>query len=200
MTKLVLKTIAITLIAVLGACFITFGSLALFAPKSLADFFDGLGMYKSSIIYYEKQYGKSEDIEDLAVLVLKIDDESDSEKAEKYLKVMIESSDFESYCQAENARSSGLKITLDEFYKGKYAVALVRNDKFDLAMDFANDCVSNGYKKNNPFSLIISEFGQSFTKEQLENLRTEISAYVDGENGNMASADISVINQLIDNK
>jgi hypothetical protein len=74
LTKLVWKTVAITLSALLGACLITFGSLALFAPASLGNFFGGLGMYNSSIHFYEVQYGKSQSIEDLAVLVLKLDE------------------------------------------------------------------------------------------------------------------------------
>lgn len=204
MTKLVLKTVAITLVAVLGACLITFGSLALFAPVSLARMFDGLGMYKSSIHYYEKQYGKSESIEDLAVLVLKIDNEKDSVKAEKYLEIMVQHPDYSTYCETASEDDAFSNLSLSEFYNAKYAVALVKNsaetpEKFNSAIQFANAIAHFGYNENNPFSAIISELGGSLSEEQLLALKSEILEYLDDGQNQIAKSDINTIDQLLDN-
>lgn len=199
MTKLVLKTVAITLAAILSACLIAFGSLALFAPAKIAGFFDDLGMYKSSIHYYEKQYGKSESIEDLAVLILKIDEERDAEKEEEYLELMLKHPNFLEYCDGESASSIDPSLSMSDFYKGKYAVALIRNNKFDKAVNFASECVFHGYANNNPFSIILLEFGSELTKEQLNTLKTKISDFVGGAYTSVAESDLAIINQLLDN-
>ncbi|MBQ8426449.1 MAG: hypothetical protein IJX16_01670 [Clostridia bacterium] len=200
MTKLVLKTVAITLVAVLGACLIAFGSLALFAPASVANFFDGLGFYKPAIHYYEKQYGKSESIEDLAVLILKLDDDKDSIKTEEYTKILIEHPDYATYCQMKDGVNQGSTVTANEFYISKYAVALVRNDKFITAIDTAKDFVDDyGYTAYNPFSVIISELGLTLDIDKLEEIEERISEYLNSANGDVVATDIARIKQLLDN-
>ena len=198
MTKLVLKTVAITLVAVLGAGMILFGSLALFAPLSVANFFDGMGMQNVAVKYYEKQYGKSESVEDLAVLILKLDEESDSVKSEKYLKIMIEKDEYSSYCQAQDSINNGGKVSQDEYYKGKYALSLVRNEKFDVAVSVAKDYVlENGYTDYNPFSVIIAELGMALTDAQLNTIKTEILNYKSSNQDAAISADLTAIEQLL---
>ena len=198
MTKLVLKTVVITLIAVLGACSVIFGSLVLFAPVTVADFASGMGMYKTAIYCYEKQYGKSDNIDDLAVLILKIDEQKDSEKSEKYLEIMCNRVDYAEYCNVSDSNIGGAQVSLDEFYRGKYAVALVKNGKFEIAINVAKGYASEkGYTNFNPFSVIIAELGRQLTAEQLGTLRTEINAYVNGAQGTIAQEDIMQIEQLL---
>lgn len=198
MTKLVLKTVAITLVAVLGAGMILFGSLALFAPLSVANFFDGMGMYKPAVKFYERQYGKSEDIDDLAVLILKINQETDSIKTEEYLKIMIERTDYSNFCQEQDLLVVDGQVSTDEFYKGKYAVSLVRNDKFSMAVEVANEFVAdNGYTDYNPFSVVIVELGKTLSDEQLSVLKCEISEHINGQYANVALKDINAIKQLL---
>lgn len=204
MTKLVLKTVAITLVAVLSACLVTFGSLALFAPKSVANFFDGLGMYKPAIHYYEKQYGKSQNIEDLAVLILKLDGEKDSVKTEGYLKAMVEHQDYSNYCNKLDTENSSTALSTDEFYRGKFAVSLVRNGKIDDALNVSAVFVeSKGYTEYNPFSTIVFELGELLNDEQLTKLEGKIRSYENNLNFEQSKAliqaDIQIILQLKDN-
>jgi hypothetical protein len=198
--------VAITLSALLGACLITFGSLALFAPASLGNFFGGLGMYNSSIHFYEVQYGKSQSIEDLAVLVLKLDEKNDSKKVETYLEKMISLDNFEEYCEKLDKKGNS-SLSSSKVFQGKYAVSLVRNNKFDKAVDFAHDFAVrhgggtdiDGYVKGNPFSAIIAEVGEELTDEQLSKLETAISQYLGGIHSDIVELDIENIKQLIDN-
>ena len=98
MRKLVIKTAVITLASLLVALAITFGAFALFAPRSLAGFFDGVGNYSASVFFYERQFERSNEFLDLANLVNKIDDENDNERAVKYLSLFINHDEFENYC------------------------------------------------------------------------------------------------------
>ena len=116
MRKLVIKTAFITLASILVALAITFGAFVTFAPRSLADFFDGVGNYSASVFFYEKQYIKTESFEDLVELVNQIDDANDGERAEKYLGVLINHQDFEAFCL--NKKVMGIPLT--EYYNGRY--------------------------------------------------------------------------------
>jgi hypothetical protein len=194
----VLKTVAITLVAVIGAGLILFGSLALFAPKSVADFFDGMGMYKPAVNYYEKQYGKSDNIDDLAVLILKIDAKEDSEKAERYLKILLDRKDYVNYCYMNDQLNQDRQVSFDEHYKGQYALALVRNNKFNEGLAVANSYVlANGYTAFNPYSVIIVELGSVLNVDQLNEIKTQISTYLGGEQDALIQTDVDAIEQLI---
>ena len=193
-----LKTVTITLAAVLGVCMIIFGTLAMVAPAKVADFFDKLGWYNTSVHYYEKQYGKSDSIEDLAVLILKIDDESDSAKEKKYLETLLNHTDYKSYCTLKDSESENAEVKTNEYYSGAYAIALVRVGKFNDAISFAYDFVSkNTYTAYNPFSALIAELGESLSLEQLEKLKNKVSGF---SYKDTAKADLREINRLIDEK
>ncbi len=199
MRKLVLKTVAITLIAVFGAGLILFGSLALFAPNSVATFFDGLGLNKPAVHYYEKQYGKSDSIDDLAVLILKIDGDSDSVKSEKYLKILIEREDYANFCYMNDQMDTSRQVSFDEHYKGQYVIALIRNGKFNSAVKVASDYVAeNGYTAYNPFSVMIAEFGNTFSSEQLIEIKTQILTYIGGGSDAYIQADVNAIDELLE--
>ncbi len=195
------KTVAITLITVLGACLIIFGSLVLFAPARVANFFDSVGFYNSSIRLYEKQYGKSDSIDDLAVLILKLDQAKDSEKIEYYGEIMIEHEDYAEYCKSKDKDAPKGSITTNEFYFGKYVVSLAKNDNITMAVSKANEFVlNNGYTDYNPFSVMISELGNELGVEKLNLIKKEIleyKEYLGGVRISALEADIDLIEQII---
>ena len=117
MKKLVIKTALITVVSIIGAVIIAFGAFAMFAPKSVASFFDGVGGYSASVFFYERQYEKTGDFSDLVVLVDKIDDYTDPDTAKKYLKIFIEHQEFENYCAGKNATKY---LSLADYYLGRY--------------------------------------------------------------------------------
>ena len=177
MKKLILKTIAITLASILALCLLTFGVFALFFPAPTARFFDNIGGYSASVFFYEKQYNKTGDIEDLSNLVVKVDDENDSVRAESFLADLVYHQDFDKFCQEQDLDNT-TGVSTKEYYMGSYASVLVKNGKFEDALTVADDYVKeNGYTSFNPFSVIIMENGKSLTTENLTTLKLKILGY-----------------------
>ena len=197
-TKLVLKTVAITMASVIGACLVVFGALTLFTPATLARFFDGMGMEKSAVSFYEKQYNKTGDVNDLSVLVMKIDGKNDSARAEKYLAVLVLHDDFESYCAFQDSAQNA-SLSTKEYYSGQYAVILCRNAKVSEALNFAKNFVTeNGYTTFNPYSVMLTEVGASLGQDNLGKIRADISALeLSNEQAADRDGDIAVIDGLL---
>lgn len=177
MKKLILKTTAITLASVLAVCLLTFGILGLFFPAPLARLFDKTGGYSASVYFYEKQYKKTGDINDLANLVVKIDEEKDSERAEIFLADLVYHKDFDSFCnEQDNDNKQG--VSTREYYVGSYASVLVRNGKFVSAVIVADGYVDEfGYTAFNPYSVIIMKNGKSMGNSNLTSLYQTIEEY-----------------------
>ncbi len=171
MKKLVIKTTLITLASILVAMGIAFGAIALFAPGFTADIFNGVGNYSASVFFYEKQYKKTGDIDDLATLVDKIDYEKENQKSEEYLSLLVNHADYESFCDL----GSNGSVTTEEYYTGNFALVLAENGKFNEALDVAKNYVlDNGYTKNNPFRILVVNF--SMTSEQKIIIKSKITS------------------------
>lgn len=165
MKKLVIKTTLITLACLIGALVITISALCLFAPATMAGFFDDVGNYSASVFFYEKQYEKTGDIEDLDKLILKVDMAGDTVRTEKYVKQLIEHKDFNKFLMADR-----------EYYYGCYALSLARNGKFDDAVKVGQDFVSeNGYTALNPLRVLITDFVTDNMTEQKVKLALAIT-------------------------
>lgn len=174
MTKLVWKTITITLASILLACFLIFGAFALFSPITLAKFFDQTGSKKIALFFYEKQYEKTEDIEDLSRVVLKIDDNDNSLKSEKFLAKLINHADFNKFCSKQNVSSSA--ISAEEYYYGRYAVVLISNGKVNDSLTTASEFVEKyGYTENNSYTVIILRCRQELDSEHIQTLKTRLN-------------------------
>ena len=200
MSKLILKTTAITLASIIGVCSIVIGILMLCAPRSVAKVLDGMGGYSASVYFYEKQYVKTNSIDDLSVLVLKLDAEKDPIRLESYLSDMVKRKDFDTFCSDQDVNLNG-GISTKEYYVGSYAVILVKNGKFDEAIGVASDFVrANGYTEYNPYSAIISQSGASLSKDDLNALNVKIINHRYGLSGQAelrATADLDKIQELI---
>ena len=191
MKKLVIKTTLITLASLIGTLIIAFGAVAIFAPGFTAGIFDGVGNYSATVFFYEKQYAKTGDIDDLAVLVNKIDLDSDSVRAEKYLSQLVEHKDFDNFC--EEPVQNG-QISKSEFYCGNYVYVLAVRDKFDQAVIFAENYVSeNSYTKNNPYTILIYGVDE-ITNVQLQTILNKLNLLTQTET---VQQDIQYINQRL---
>lgn len=162
MKKLVIKTASITLASIILFVGVLFGALAIFTPKTLGKFFDGMGGEDTAIFFYEKQYNKKQRNEDLFVLVDKLNAYDDEEKTYKYSKILIENVEFSSLSDAE-------------FYYGKFAVSAVECGKIEdglkKSVQFIKD---NGYTTHNPLRTIIFDSELDFN---LNDVLTLISAH-----------------------
>lgn len=190
MKKLVIKTICITLASLIGAFVLAFGAVTLFAPKCLGELFDGVGNYSASVFFYEKQYEKTDDINDLYRLVSKIDIEKDATVAEKYYFEFISHKDFESLCA--NIDNDNRAVLAKDYYYGTYCLALAKNGKLDKALSFAKTYVDeNGYTINNPFRVIVMEYADDCNAEEIQKIKTALNLIVD--DGEYLTADKNYI-------
>lgn len=203
MKKLIVKTSLITLAVTLCALMITFGALALFAPKTVAGIFDGVGGYSASVFFYEKQYNKTGDINDLVVLVDKIDEDEEPLKAEKYIEILIEREDFKAYCEEQD--KSKPAIATKEYYYGNYVLVLVENGRFDKALEVCSEQAhgSGKYTKDNPYRVIISEAADQLSLDNLKELRNKLNYekyFQTGELLDMLKADVKELDTIIETK
>ncbi len=194
MKGLIVKTALITLAIIFSVVLLVVGALSIFSPITLAKGFDGLGCYSLTTYFYEKNYQKSEDIEDLALLAIKLNQDSDGEKAEKYLKELVRHENFNEFCASEQ----GGNVYNKEFYTGKYAVVLVKNSKLIDAIDVADVFVlENGYTDFNPYSVLLIECGKNLSVEDLNLIKGKLTTFIDvfSSSQNVAT-DIEYIEQL----
>ena len=197
MTKLVWKTIAITLASALGALMLAFGALALFSPVTLAKFFDGAGNRGVALFYYEKQYQKTGDINDLGVLVLKIDDENNSRMAEKYLADLVLHKGFDKYCQKQDLSNSAVSSV--EYYYGRYVCVLYERDTLDKVLAVCKSAVEKyGYTDYNPYTYSILQLGNAFDLTEIESYIASIESLssLDAEQENNRIKDLQELNSL----
>lgn len=178
MGKLIGKTVAITVVAFIGALAITFGALALFYPGTLANFFDALGGYSASVYFKEKEYQGSGEVSDLAVLVIMLDEDKDAGKTAKYCKVLIDEnlSEFNRYCSNEGKKVFGSVNATKEFFYDKYAVAEINTGDIKAAISIAANCVKIcGYTASNPFRTFIYEKADELNITELDAIKEKLN-------------------------
>lgn len=164
--RLVIKTSLITLASFIGALVITFSALCLFAPATLAGFFDDVGSYSASVFFYEKQCDISGDVKDLEKLFIKVNQKGDYVATERIAKKIIEHKDFESY-----------SIEDKEYYYGYYVLSLAKNGKFTNAIESSSVFVERySYTEFNPFRVLITDYVKEDMTEQKAQLKTAIES------------------------
>lgn len=175
MKKLIIKTTLITLSAIVLFLAIVFGMFCAFKPVAIANLFDDLGCYSASIRFYEMQYEKTQDINDLIVIVDKTYDKQKNEDLERYLNTLTRHKDFMKYCQSKNANLETGEMLTEEFYVGFHVIVLIEIDDFDYALDVSNYFVECfGYTKFNPFRHIIGDCLSDLSDSQKEQLESAI--------------------------
>lgn len=197
MKNLVLKTVLITLAAVIACVFAVYLIFALCTPKTLAKFWENAGNYSVSVKYYEKQYEKTGDISDLAALCAKLDVKSDSKKAVKYLAVFTDSENFTEFCEKED-KAGGYKFTSYEYYYGIFTVANYYENGLNAATDTAKKAVKSGYTDRNAFFVLLSEV--KLNKDEGTTVLTVISeikeTLSDETEKNFAERDINIAKSI----
>ncbi|MBQ9103671.1 MAG: hypothetical protein IJY57_01120 [Clostridia bacterium] len=182
MKKLVLKTVCITLAGILALGVILFGIFALISPKTIANVADKMGNYSVSVFYYEKAYEKSESLDDLYTLIVKLDEESDGAKTEKYCEIMFKpanSGEVAVFMMKLDSKNVGAKVTTCEFIYGKYAIALCSQNSIEKCKEMVNVSVNYakvyGYTENAPLTVALLTCGKNMNKETLQAIQSEIS-------------------------
>ena len=172
MKKIIFKTVILTLISLVAVFLITYGCIAGSSPKFLADIWSDLGSYDISVKYYEKQYEKTQDIYDLALLCNKVNEQNDSARAARSLKLLTEDKNFAVLCNAED-NSDGYTFTAFEYYFGKYAVAEYFESGINSAILIAEKSVTASYTEHSAFYSLLGI--ESLTKSDGEKIVAAIT-------------------------
>ena len=181
MKKLILKTALITLLCIVVVVGAIFGFLVWLSPKTLASVFDKLGNYAFSVSMYEREYNNTKNLSDLSVLVIKLNQNIDGEKTEKYSLLMITDVNYIDYVKTTGKVEFYTELSAHEYYYGKAVSSMMQNDKFEDAIFYADKFVDEfGYSEHNPYRIIISsELNSLSISEKLEisqNLQSYISS------------------------
>ena len=101
--------------------------MAIFAPRSVAGFFDGVGCYSATVFFYEKEYDKTDDVEDLVYLIDKSCSEKDDERTVKYLDMLFEREDYSAFCELKDKDLKQGQLKTDDYYKGLYQLKTAKS-------------------------------------------------------------------------
>jgi len=191
--KNVVKTSLITLCVMLATLIVTIFVLCIFFPKTMCNLTNTLGMKNLALHFSEKQYQKSQDINDLhSTIYLAIDIEK-NEKISKYCDIIFKKDDFNAFIDYINAKNINNAPNLDaklavsnesNYLKNQYVKALCNLGQKEKAIAFTKEEFVKeqqwtvDQKTQFPLSqLLIFESKQStpnysFMKEQCQNAKT----------------------------
>lgn len=202
MKKLVLKTALFTLAGILALGVILFGVFALFSPKTIANTADKMGNYSVSVFYYEKAYEKSNSLEDLYTLIVKLDESEDGARTEKYCDIMFKPAlkgEVAVFTSKLDSKTPASTVTTCEYLYGKYAVALCSQTGASKITKLTTVCFNYieeyGYTENCPLTTAVSVCGKNLTKEQLLTITNAITQKdIEGGFDNLTSLERSRLN------
>ena len=194
MGKIVLKTVVLTLISFIAVVCIAYGFFASITPKFLAKTWAGIGNYDISMKYYEKQYDRTQDVSDLAIICNNVNEKEDRARAVKYLSLLTGNDGFSDFCDRED-NLVGYKFTAYEFYYGKYACASFFNGGINNAVSVAKKSVQKGYTENNAFYSLLGV--ETLTAEDGAVIKTAIESLDLSESELVfANRDIEIANSI----
>lgn len=160
MKKIIIKTTVISLIIILIAISLFFGSVAIFKPSIMANIALNSGNEKVCVKYTEKQYMKSGDVQDLTLLAERSIWAKDYGRAEKYITKLILNDNF---YLIESTKESGYK----NYLASSLVEAIYLNGKSEKALQTALNYY-DGVSVPNTMRVIIYLFSSKNDKAWLE--------------------------------
>ena len=183
MKKLVIKTVFITVMAILTISIAVLSAICVFKPKVIAKMFDNLGNYEASQYFYQMQYEKTGDIDEIFMLIDNAYEKNDFNNLKGYVGELISHKNFKFYCQSKNSTLDANAMKTEEYYSSWYAELLFIMEDFGVAVEFSKSYVVNqngsvnvGYTKYNPFRILVDKKAQ-LSSEQKQVLKTEIEDF-----------------------
>ena len=178
MKKTIFITIAITIVSFLILLAIVFGALMFFAPLSLATLSKNVGNDNMAIYFYEVQYGKTGDINDLKTLLYQVNAEKNYTLSAKYSKIMVEDGGFAALSRSEDeADKTGLKFA--DYVYGNYAVALYETGA-EAEEIFALDTYED-YRKDNIYQFLLDDDKVKQDGEFLVKIKEKLEEFEQNE-------------------
>lgn len=163
MKKVVVKTVAFTVIIIAVIFALSYALISTFSPGILANAYFRLGSEKQAVKYSELAYEKSDSVSDLATLTERVIIYNDTDKTVTYATLLLAHSDFESYAET---KSTGYvyyvagSLTEAHYIKGNKQVA--------VSVAFQN---TSAFTSGNPVEVIISLSAENSDTETLLQIR-----------------------------
>ncbi len=132
MKKLIIKTSIITLVIILTVGFALYGFLSLLYPSSIASMAFRFNDKETCITYSEKQYEKSKDIADLALLTERTVWAKDYELTVKYSSILLSHSEFYNYSKS----NPGYENYIARCYVEALYLTQNKNKAIDVAFSY----------------------------------------------------------------
>ncbi len=152
MGKLIAKTAAITVAAVIAAALILFGAAGLIFPASLASLTDSLGMDGASAYYSVAAAERSGSAEDLAVAAERSFLSRHYEDAVSCGEKLLVHEDFSEYCSGrDSAQAEDFSVagTYEQYVTGIVASSLYHCGDKAKALETAVSRLGGGFPENN---------------------------------------------------
>ncbi len=196
MKKLVLKTIGVTVAAILAVVLIIYGIMALGFPKDLASFYDGLGNDKLAVSYMAKAYRRTGDIKDLDKTCVYAIKTGDNGLIAEHLEDLVFHEGFKNYCNNSQKGTEYYDFMASKFVSTSYAVSGLDNDivnkAFLLTGDYRNGCAA--------YTLLRTVISSNPIREVVTLIQTKISEALPtySEAGKtLAESDLAVISEYL---
>lgn len=180
MKKLVIKTVFITVMSILIVCLAVISAFCIFKPRVIAQMFDNFGNYNATQYFYQRQYEKTGEIEDLLMLIDNAYEKQDNVALRNCIGQLIADDEFKSYCINKNLAVAPGNIKTEEYYASWYAEVLCITGDFADAVAFSNTyvlkddgSVNMGYTKFNPFRTLVN-IKSNLTQAQVNVLKQAI--------------------------
>lgn len=176
MNKIILKTAALTSVAIISLIIIVFSVFALFFPIKISDLCFELGLNKGYVFFAEKAYEKDNSIDNLTTVWDRAVYADDYAAVNKYSKLLVKHEDFEKL----NEVYSDKYISFDykAYIYANYALSEYILNGIESALSIAESGYSPPYNEYNSFSGIIArclEMKNSSDAGKIAGKLTEIS-------------------------
>ncbi len=200
MKKLITKTALVTLCSILLLLSLLYGVFAIFFPKPLANAFWDMGSYHSAVVFYEKQYNKTQSLDDLHTLCVKLDAHKDSERVVEYASKFVGHEKFSTTCEGKDIEGG---VSSEDIIEGKFVCAYYLETKdIYTTVERAKSFVKNKYSEYNPFYMLYTDSELNLTATQLNEIIKGINsakASLPSAQKTIAQADIDAINAMLGN-
>lgn len=176
MGKLIAKTAAITLGAIVVLALILLGMFSWFAPGIMVSITDSLGLDGACATYSISVYNRSGEIEDLAVAVERCYNIGDYQNTAELGARLLADEDFAQYCeQRDAAESSPLVVSsYRQYAAGIVAESQYRTGNGTFALNTAFDALGDTFSYNNAVVMVgmvaIDSQDAAFCGEMLNRL------------------------------
>ena len=158
-TKLVFKTMIVTLLSIVGAAIVFFLIISFTAPAAMARLTRDLGMYSQSAWFSSLQYAEGRgDIENIELAMNCAAVAGDEQKVAEYGAMFIADVRFSEYCAArEEAEEGKFLESYTQYVYGRVSVARYRIGQKQEGLDLALSVNRTSFDEYNAVTDLVNE-------------------------------------------